>query len=320
MQGESIGLPVSKAQRAVRRMRVLGSLALLFGLVAPAHADDKEAARLYMEGKEALQQGDLKTARDRLEAALAIGEGAGLYLRLAELEEKSDHPAKCLDYAERAVAKAESATPKRPRVLRAAEKQRARCDEITPMLTVRLPETLPEDAAVYEDGKRLKVSGGKLVRRLEPGEHVYRLEAPGRSVTSEIVRVEAGERAELELALGPADSGSSVPWKSISTWTGVGLLGVGVLAGAAAISAKGDLDDQCNDKSCPPSAESDYDRSARWATVSTVGVIGGAALLGLGLYVLEDDAADTKTRDTSRVRVDLEASPRAGVLTGTWTF
>jgi len=303
------------------RKRSVRTIVTLLTFTRLAAADDDEALRLYAEGKAALQSGDLTTARDKLEAALRLGEGAGLYLRLAELEEKSGKPAKCLDYAKRAVAKAESVRPKLARVLQAATVQLDTCDELAPSVTIRLPSERPEGTVLLLDGRPLQVSGADLVVRVDPGTHTFGLDTPGHAPSSKTVSLGPRDRSEIRLNLSPSEHGGGIPWRPISTWSGVALLGAGALAGAAALSAKGDLDDQCVDKNCSPSARGDYDRANRWATMSTVGVVGGAALLSIGLFVLKDGPeSSSKPDEASRIRLDLGASPYAGVVTTKWIF
>ena len=54
----------------------------------------------------------------------------------------------------------------------------------------------------------------------------------------------------------------------------------------------------------------------------TVSFVAGAALVGIGMYVLEDEepSTDGSEEDKASLHIDLEAGPSGGMMTGTWAF
>ena len=71
---------------------------------------------------------------------------------------------------------------------------------------------------------------------------------------------------------------------------GVGLV-TGFITGSLALAFKGKLEQSCEDKSCYPSAKSDYNTASTMAAVATVSTLGGVALLVVGLALPSGSSA-----------------------------
>ena len=90
------------------------------------------------------------------------------------------------------------------------------------------------------------------------------------------------------------------------SYVALGLGGVGLAVGATfgiiAMGDKGDLDDKCNaDRQCGPELADDVDSYDTSRTISSIGLIGGAVLVGAGAVLYFTAASDEPSREQARV-------------------
>ena len=83
-------------------------------------------------------------------------------------------------------------------------------------------------------------------------------------------------------------SGSSAQKTAAIAAMGVGAAGLalGTIMGVMTLSKKSDFTKSCDAKSCSPDAQSDYDKAVSYSTWSTVGLVAGAGLVGVGVVLL----------------------------------
>jgi hypothetical protein len=164
--------------------------------------------------------------------------------------------------------------------------------------------------AVNLDGAPIAELGAGKPIDVDPGEHVFRFEAPGQGPLERKLVIRAGERSRQErVAFAPTSPTvvpSPVQRPEVSTGTaptgstggggpmralafvagGVGVvgLGVGIGIGVAATSKHSTLESECPGSVCPSTANGDLDAFHSLRTVSTVGyTLGALGLVGGGV-------------------------------------
>lgn len=184
----------------------------------------------------------------------------------------------------------------------------------------------PEDATLWvDDAPATRLGSGELL--LEPGRHELRAQAAGYRAGRTTLQVDGGDRTTLEirlerqeddatshkpaltvtdletgqsLATAPApDAPAQAASKGVGTqgalgyvalgMAGAGLITFGVSTGLAA-GKKDALDEQCPARECSPEYHDDVDAYERLKTISTVSLIGTAALGALGAVLLATDS------------------------------
>lgn len=168
-------------------------------------------------------------------------------------------------------------------------------------------------ASVSIDGVPLAEGAVGLVRKVDPGNHVVVVSAPGRKEARLEVTLAEGETRELAPELEPLADAPPVPRpppeKSLEApaqparreaapaapagasallvgGASAAVLGVAVgsVTGYLAIKRSSDLRSSCPSAGCPPSRQADYDSAHRLATVSNIAFAVGAVGIGVGAY------------------------------------
>ena len=177
---------------------------------ASSDADDAAAEAMFQRGLADLLAGRYDAACPALAESLRIARGAGTLFTLAECERlRGRWASAAARYDEYLQAFAEL-TPaeqrrqrQRPRI---ARQQRARLEPLIPRLSIVLPDGVPDGATVVLDGATLPApaEGAAATTTIDPGQHVVRLEAPGRAAgVEQELTIAAGESRRLELAMPP---------------------------------------------------------------------------------------------------------------------
>ncbi len=164
--------------------------------------------------------------------------------------------------------------------------------------------------AVSVDGAPISGQAADKPIEVDPGEHLFRFEAPAQGPVERKLLVGAGEKNRQErvafasassavvtspvlrpeVSTGAAPSGSTGgggPMRALAFVAGgVGVvgLGVGIGVGLAATSKHSTLESECPGMSCPSTANGDLDSFHSLRTVSTVGyTLGALGLVGGGV-------------------------------------
>ncbi len=275
------------------RLIAAGAVALAVGLAAgPAPAQSARdiaiAKQAFKEGDEAEARGDLPTALDRFQRAIAIKETPQLHLRVGGVQEKLGKLVAALASYEAGLAKAAGL----PAVAKVAGDQIAALRPRIPTLTVVAAQP-PADLTVTVDGAQIRVPLGSPLR-LDPGAHRVHAEAAGflpfdRTLT--LVERDA-PRVEIALALvagptGPpasdASSSSKLPGALVVGGAGAVLV-AGVALFALSYVKDGQIDAECGGPmrlACPKSKEAQI--LGEVSTVNDLRFVGaGIGLLGAG--------------------------------------
>lgn len=313
----------------MRRTRLVATLlgALVTSVAASAHADapgsDHVAAEaLFDEAVRLMKTGDYAAACPKLRESQRLDAGVGTLVYLAECYSRSGKTASAWATWREAHAAARAAgQADRERMAKArADALEAELPRVT--VTVRAPargtEVKRDDVAVSEGTWGAPVP-------VDPGDHTFTASAPGKRAWTHSIRIAPGQRLEVVVPAleddaaapppaplpppRPADPAPSSGWTT-QRWAGVGVAGAGVLAvgvgaffGARAASTWGDVQDRCPSNKCADaSGPSDVDSARTAGNVSTVLVVGGAALVAGGAVLWITGAPKDKAR-TRGVRV-----------------
>jgi hypothetical protein len=320
----------------VRGVCCLVLVALTFLTASPvrAQAGDEasrgEARKIGYAGVEAYQAGDFATARERLETAYQMLRVPSLGLwsarALAKLGKLVEAEARYLEVIQLPTSVGDEAIQEQAR--RDARNERAALTRRIPTVVVRVEGAPANEVAVTIDDAALLGSALGENHMVNPGPHKVD-GTRGTARASVAITVAEGEQREavLRFAAAPAaaatsggtDAGLGVQRPAVSTgpdprrtigWVTLGTGGAGLLIGAVsgflAMSKKSDLDKAgcANGSNCPASERSNVDSYNNLRVVSGVGLIAGAALAGVGAYLLLTAPADDAGREqlTSRPR------------------
>ncbi|WP_437924820.1 PEGA domain-containing protein [Sorangium sp. So ce291] len=167
---------------------------------------------------------------------------------------------------------------------RRADALRSELDERIPRLKVTIKPSRP--------GARLKVDGQVVKASLDgasidPGNHWVEVEADGYVAERQRVYVPEKETTTLDVALTPVppERGSAMPWILGGFVASGAGLALGLGTGAAYLSARGDLEEACRQRtaSCSEDARSGAN-ALGWASNVGFGLaIAGAAVGGIAL-------------------------------------
>jgi hypothetical protein len=311
------GQPQTTRSSASRRWLLAVATATVC-LLSPAvaGATDPAATGAFDEGRALLAKGDVAGAKERFRASVDIEPSVGALLNLGECHSKLNENA----LAYRRYREAEALAAKGDKYDRegiARGKAEALRTKVG-LFGIVLPEGTPTATLTIDDGEDFAIGRRESVA-VEPGTHHFRVTSEGRRF--EVTKSTAGGRSEVLRVEWPTPSATVVvaptptPTPTIipsspkpteregaRTWAlpsyvaaGVGAAAVvtGAVFGVLASGKKSDLEDACpRYPLCPSSlrdeATSLSDDAQQFATVSTVAIIAGVALVGtaVGLYVL----------------------------------
>lgn len=322
-------------------MRPLASSALFAVLVAsaaPAAAQDVAASEAQFErGLAAMQKGDFAIACPAIEESYRLDPRAGTMFTLAECENQRGRTATAatryedyLSFHARLPPDLQQRQGDRPRL---AASQRDALRARAPKLTIVVPGDAPAGATVTRDGIALAAPSWGVALPVDPGEHVVRIEAPGRAPVEQRVTIADGQTQTVELALGavvdgappgpsgqvtgptpppaPGDGGLTGVQTGGLVLGAVGLVGLGVgsVFGLVAMGHAADADDacpgepvngvtECEDPARAQTAREAADAASTPGALSTIAFgVGAAALVGGVLMIAlgGDDADEAAT-------------------------
>ncbi|HEY3500778.1 MAG TPA: hypothetical protein VGK73_39070 [Polyangiaceae bacterium] len=322
----------------MKRPTLLLVLCATLGFSAPVWGQEPDeatrtAARaLGTSGVEAYQAGDFAMATDKLEKAYGILRVPSLGLWSARALVQNGKWVEALDrYLEVAslqVPSGEYAVQKQAQA--DADTDRAALKPRIPVILVRAEGAAIAETEVSIDGRVVPSALAAEGRLVNPGKHVIEGKHAGTPARVELT-VKEGQRETAVLRFGAAspapgtvpptavgkDSGSSSDGSTqrVIGWTAVGTgavgIAVGTVFGIMAIGQKGDIDDNaaCVDNRCAPSETDDVDSYNTARTVSSVGLIAGGVLAGVGVVLLV-------TAPSGKARAEAWISPNAAGLRG----
>lgn len=199
--------------------RLLASGALIgVALVAPSKVSsaaepsekEKEAQKLFVEGRSALERGEHEIACVKFRGSLALFPVANTRANVAQCEEREGHLVEALKAWKDLLPELPDGDARRA----AALEKVAALEVKIPQLRITLSAATPENARVLVDGavvERAKLASPLLLLR---GTHTIVLEIPGQKDESLSVTLSDGERAEKKMGPTPP---AAPPTQSVST-------------------------------------------------------------------------------------------------------
>ena len=265
---------------------------------APAHADDTPIAEsLFQQGLGAMERGDYGRACGLLAESQRLDPGGGTLLNLALCHERAGNIATAWARYHDALGIARR-DAREDRITFAAEHIKL-LEPRLPRLAISMNEPVA-GAHAKVDGVDLSASVWETPSPIDPGEHVLRVEAPGRAPwTTKVAVVEAETRRVTVPRLAPALAMESPaplapPGRTqrILGWSLTGVGGSAVIAGAVlgalAIGAESTADASCpGTGACSdPRGIDASNRATAFSTAATISAIGGAIVLAGGILLL----------------------------------
>jgi hypothetical protein len=276
------------------------------GGVTDARADvsgsDRAAAEaLFRQGKAFAAAGKTAEACDKFAESQRLDPGTGTLLELAQCDERAGRLASAWgEYTEASAAAQKAGRADRVKFAQAGI---ARAEATMAHLVIQVPEAVRAVAglSITRDGTVVGPGsmGGSIP--IDPGPHEVVASAPGHTEWRKKVEIaNGGPPVVIEIPVLASSSAPVVPepapppatdWPLRKTLGlvvgGVGLAtaGVGAYFGATALSDFSEVKSHCpNLSACSnASAKSSYDTARTDGTVSTVLIIGGAALFAGGV-------------------------------------
>lgn len=315
-------------------MNARTTAALLAGLIVaaaahPAAGDAEEDARIhFQQGVELYEQGDYEAAAIAFSRAYELKPSYRILFNIGQAEAELKHYALALDAFTRYLAEGGDAVP--PERLTKVKGEIKRLNALVGMLYVECPV---EGARVKVDAEargETPLTGPIFV---DIGKHEVTVEHGARELLREVVRVAGGQRVQLEVAVAdddadppdeggagpepggpPADDGPERVW----TWVALGVGGAaaiagGAIGGAAMSRRKALVADDCVDKHCYESSESEADEIEALNLTADVlfGVAAAGIVTGIVLFFVEPDDDEQQVALAPLVTGD-----RAGLAVG----
>jgi hypothetical protein len=301
--------------------------------------DPAAAEALFLEGKKAVQAGDLPTACTRYADSYRLDPTIGTLLNLADCQERIGNVATAWEKFKESLAKLDPDDKRRPIV----EKKVPELEKRLPRLLLRAARSGPQQLTVVRDEVELGSSVLGVALPLNPGKHVVVVKAPKHEARRYEVVAEEGKTTELLVQPGPlvaepepaksAPQGSSAaapPAASASAapppssggstlgWILVGVGGAGLVTGIASYAmmkkARSTVEEHCNTTTYACDSEGmDAARSGKtWTNVNTVSLIVGVLGVGVGAYFVLSGGSSSKPEPTTTA--GFTAGPSGGGL------
>lgn len=316
----------------VVRVATCASIALVTSTAAADEAGDTANARaLGIEGVTLANAGRCAEAVEKLERAEALHHAPTTATRLGECEIELGKLLRGSERLQRVVREPLGPDARGAFALAVARAHKVLEATLPRLARLRITVAAPIGTrlAISVDGEAISAAVLDTDRPIDPGTHTIRVAAAGFLPTAVAESLDEGQSKSVALALhadpnapalaarhtfepapsarGPAmaaeSSRSKVP-AVLLLGAGALALGVGV-AGAVIVDQKTSaLSSGCDtNKVCPSSMRADLSAAKTWATVSTVGFIGGGALAATGLVLLLVAPARSSTPAAAGVRV-----------------
>lgn len=288
---------------------------LLFGAGsarAEGHRDPSAADALFQAAKDAMGKGDYATACPRFAESQRLDPAPGTLLNLAACEEKQGKLAASYAHFNEAL----ETLPKDDYRVAYAREQSAALDKRLPKVTVKVAGNM-SGVRVRRDGVELREGALGVALPVDPGAHVFVVEAPGREPAQSSVTVAEGESKTLELQPGDpartAEASSTGSGRKVAAIASFAVGGAGIVTGAVTglmfASAARTYDEHCDATGCDPRGIDAANRAKTFDIVSPVAFGVGLAGIGVGTYLL------VTGKSSEAKRTGVRAAPQVGAGT-----
>jgi hypothetical protein len=277
-------------------MALLAPLLLASAVRADATPRDPAAAEvLFDRGRTAAAREDWSRACPAFEQSQALDPATGTLLNLAECHYRLGKVATAWQEFVEGLRELPPADPRRDY----AAGRVSELEKRLPRVVIQLGSVAPRETRVTKDGVPMPPGTLGVPLPVDPAEVEIVVTAPGRKAQRFTVEAKEGQTSAVDVNVGPeivaaatARVGSpirTVGW--VSGGVGVGAIGLGAVAGILALSHASAYRSDCGPGgACNPgqlvTANSDASSAKSFAAVSTVGLIAGAALVGVGAYLV----------------------------------
>ncbi len=314
-----------KMRRAHVPQLVLGTVAML-GLARPAFAQGSQQAAaaqvLYDEGRRLVSEGHAPEGCAKLAESNRIDPAVGTRFYLADCYERVGRTASAwATFLEVATASKLRGHAEREALAKA---RAAALEPHLSKLTI-VVESPAEAEQVFHDDVALGRASWGTAMPVDPGVHVLRAEASGRTPWRGTLTVSPGGSARarvpaLATSLSTALAKDSPAPRSSARNVGLGLgafglvaLGVGAFSGVEAIGKNADSKEFCDGNKCNAEGKSLRDDSMSAAWVSNISLAVGAITVAAGAYLFFVVAPSSQA---SATRVGVGVGPSSVSLGG----
>ncbi|AKV01477.1 hypothetical protein AKJ09_08140 [Labilithrix luteola] len=278
-------------------MVVIGALGASYFEVGTAFAEgpranDTVSAQLFFErGRDAAARNDPAEACRNFEESLRLDFAVGTLFNLANCEEQLGRLASAWQHLREGIDRLDANDPRRAQAAASAKTLEAQL----PRLDVRL--AAGASGQVLRDGVELEGLSLGSPLPVNPGVHVVTVRAEGRADARYEVTLAKGEQRSLVVAPGLLKGGPDAtetkkthPALRTTAWVtgGVGVagLGLGLVTGALALDKSKVVDGHCDaNHTCDGDGLDALDSAKSMATISTISITAGAALLATGVVL-----------------------------------
>jgi hypothetical protein len=305
----------------VTELRYAFAIVLVVGGTTPrvsAQAGAAASEALFRAGRDAMQQGDSRTACAKFRESYRLEHAPGTLLNLAVCEEALDELGNAWQHYQEVV----HALPADDDRVEIARAHLQRLEPRLPRLTVHRSPGAPEDTRASIGGVELEAASFDTALPMDPGQYEVQVTAPGRlprSFTVELregdqsaLNVEPGETAPAPVSqpasaelpsspamrraspiVGDAADAPSAPRTSLRAAFAYAALGAGgaslviaAVSGAFALDRAATVDAHCPNNRCDPRGLAAVESGKTFYVLglTTLGV--GLASAGAGLYLL----------------------------------
>ena len=302
-------------------------------IAQPSQSDMDRAGWLMDEGDRAVEAGEYENALTSYQRADAIMNVPTTRLAVAQTLMKLNRLVEARRFAMQ--VRAMPSMPDEPSAFVLARSDAAAMvvdlEERIPRVTVIVDGLQRERLTVEIDGKRVDEQELRGPIRLDPGSHSVRISGDGKVIKASKFVVDEGAHKRLRFALSRAardarrSDDSPVPRMSTTAYVGFGVgiagLGVGAVAGYMTYAKSKELDEACTGTACPPQYSDDLENARRTANIANIGLVVGAAGIGVGLFsLLSSDERPRRARgsSSSATAVGVGVNGLGAELTGTF--
>ena len=286
---------------------------------APTTPDVEDAQALFESGVRDMLAGNLDTGCPAIARSQELQPTLGTLFTLAECEARWGKSAAALGHYEQFVAMLTRLAPKarakheERRVVAARQIEALRLSVSS--LTILVPTSAPTGTEVTLDGKPVDRASLQVALRIDPGEHVLTISAPGHEPRSSSEALVEGQSRTVTLELGRATGPVAPPpplepepppaeyaWGGVVGGLGLAGLMVGAITGGLAVGKRATVDEHCADLICDQEGLDAAGSGKTLGDVSTATlVVGGAALVaGVVLLVVGSESQTTEAVSLTR--------------------
>jgi hypothetical protein len=280
---------------------------------APTTPGVEDAQALFESGVRDMLAGNLETGCPALARSQELQPMPGTLFTLAECEARWGKSTAALAHYEQFVAALTRMDPKarakheERRVVAARQIEALRLS--SPSLTIMVPPAAPAGTEVTLDGKPMDRAWLQVALRVDPGDHVLTISAPGHEPRSTSESLAEGQSRTITLELGrstaraapppppePAPTPAAYAWGGVVGGVGLAAVVVGAITGGLALGKRATVDEHCTDRLCDQQGLDAAGSGKTLGDVSTATlVIGGAALVTGVVLLVVGSQEDTTT-------------------------